>query len=211
MSGAATPSAEFWEARYQAAPPQWGTQPNAAFVKVMEELRPSPGTALELGCGHGGDTLWLASLGWRVTAVDVSATAVERVAAGARARGLGDQVTAVQCDVSQEIPAGEFSLVYACYFHSPVHIARDSILGAAASRVRAGGLLVIVDHASAAPWSWTPHEHYQFPSPAGTLAAAGLGDGWQTELAAARQRVATGPDGTTTATVTDNVIAARRT
>jgi cyclopropane fatty-acyl-phospholipid synthase-like methyltransferase len=111
MSGAATPSAEFWEARYQAAPPQWGTQPNAAFVKVMEELGPSPGTALALGCGHGGDTLWLASLGWRVTAVDVSATAVERVAAAARARGLGDQVTAVQCDVSQEIPAGEFSLV----------------------------------------------------------------------------------------------------
>ena len=61
------------------------------------------------------------------------------------------------------------------------------------------------------PWSWTPHEHYQFPSPAGTLAAAGLGDGWQTELAAARQRVATGPDGITTAMVTDNVIAARRT
>jgi SAM-dependent methyltransferase len=211
MSGSATPSAEFWESRYQAASPQWGTQPNAAFVKVLDELRPASGTALELGCGHGGDALRLASLGWRVTAVDVSATAIERVAAAARDRGLGDHVAAVQCDVSQEIPAGQFSLVYACYFHSPVHIPRDSILGAAASQVRPGGLLVIVDHASTAPWSWTPHEHYEFPSPTDTLAAVGLADGWQAELAAARQRVATGPDGSTTATVTDNVIAARRT
>jgi SAM-dependent methyltransferase len=211
MSGAATPSAQFWESRYQAAPPQWGTQPNAAFAGVLSELAPSPGTALELGCGHGGDALWLASLGWRVTATDVSATAVERVAAAARDSGLLDYVTAVACDVSQEIPAGQFSLVYACYFHSPVHIPRDSILGAAASQVAPGGLLVIVDHASAAPWSWTPHEHYRFPSPADTLAAVGLGDGWHTELAAARQRVAIGPDGSTTATVTDNVIAARRT
>ena len=38
----------------------------------------SPGVALDLGCGEGGDAIWLARQGWRVTAVDVSATALDR-------------------------------------------------------------------------------------------------------------------------------------
>ena len=45
---------------------------------------------LDLGCGDGGDALWLARRGWRVTAVDISPVAAERLAGRARAQGLGD-------------------------------------------------------------------------------------------------------------------------
>ncbi len=40
--------------------------------------------ALDLGCGEGGDAVWLAEHGWQVLAVDVSETALSRAAAEAR-------------------------------------------------------------------------------------------------------------------------------
>ena len=36
-----------------------------------------PGRALDLACGFGKNALWLTELGWRVTAVDNSAAAIE--------------------------------------------------------------------------------------------------------------------------------------
>jgi 2-polyprenyl-3-methyl-5-hydroxy-6-metoxy-1,4-benzoquinol methylase len=46
------------------------------LVYVSGRLR--PGTALDLGCGEGGNAVWIAQQGWRVTAVDLSATALDR-------------------------------------------------------------------------------------------------------------------------------------
>jgi 2-polyprenyl-3-methyl-5-hydroxy-6-metoxy-1,4-benzoquinol methylase len=48
--------------------------PNAHLIAEVENLH--PGLALDAGCGHGSDTLWLATRGWQVTAVDFSATAL---------------------------------------------------------------------------------------------------------------------------------------
>jgi hypothetical protein len=48
--------------------------PNAHFIAEVCGLR--SGRALDAGCGHGAETLWLAAHGWEVTAVDCSASAL---------------------------------------------------------------------------------------------------------------------------------------
>lgn len=60
---------QFWEGHYRGRERRWSGRPNAVLVDVVGSL--PPGTALDLGCGEGGDAIWLAGLGWRVTAVDV--------------------------------------------------------------------------------------------------------------------------------------------
>ncbi|MFJ9033755.1 class I SAM-dependent methyltransferase [Streptomyces sp. NPDC102274] len=68
-----------------------------------------------LGCGDGGDALWLARQGWHVTATDISAVAVERLAALARSHGRNDRVITVRHDLHKSFPPGGFDLICAHY------------------------------------------------------------------------------------------------
>jgi SAM-dependent methyltransferase len=85
----------------------WQRQaPPAELVAIVEGPAPLPaGRALDLGCGTGTDTIYLASHGWEVTAVDVVpqalATARRRaVAAGGAPRFiLGDVTRLRELDV----------------------------------------------------------------------------------------------------------------
>lgn len=68
------------------------------------------GTAVDLGCGDGTETLWLLEQGWQVLAVDREPSAVELVQK--RAGGAATLRTAVADLVTDEIPAAD--LVLAC-------------------------------------------------------------------------------------------------
>ncbi|HTW98566.1 MAG TPA: class I SAM-dependent methyltransferase, partial [Acidimicrobiales bacterium] len=66
-----------WDARYsEQEGPRWSGRPNGRLVAEVGDL--DPGRALDVGCGEGGDAIWLTGRGWSVTAIDVSEVALGR-------------------------------------------------------------------------------------------------------------------------------------
>lgn len=185
---------DFWEAHYAERERIWSGRVNVQLAGVLADV--SPGRALDLGCGEGGDAVWLAERGWQVTAVDISETAIRRAAAEAEARGIGDHITFERHDLSDSFPDGTFDAVSAQFLHSTVRLERPAILRAAARAVNPGGLLIIVDHAAAPPFSKkVPHDH-PFPSADEVLAGLDLPAAqWDRLRVESVDRPATDPDG----------------
>ncbi|WP_121749025.1 class I SAM-dependent methyltransferase [Streptomyces sp. E2N166] len=205
----ATDAVTFWDGVYAGRPSATDPRPNGRLVETVTGLR--PGDALDLGCGDGGDSLWLARRGWRVTAVDISTVAAERLSGHARSLGLGDLVAAEQHDLRASFPGGRFDLVSAHYLHTPFDLDRAAVLRTAAHALRPGGRLLVVDHGSTAPWSWNQDPDVRYPTPREVAAGIGLDPAtWTVERADAPRRIATGPGGRT-AEVVDHVLLVRRT
>lgn len=208
MDTAKMSSEEFWEGFYQENIRIWSGRPNAVLADVVEPL--PAGTALDLGCGEGGDAIWLAGRGWRVTAVDVSTTTLERVAARAAEADLADRVETRHHDLAETFPDGRFDLVSAQYLHSPVEFPRTRALRSGARAVASGGLLLVVDHGSVMPWWRHRHPDHRFETPEEVLNSLELDPAdWEPARLDSPQRWATGPSGQR-AIVTDHVLAIRR-
>jgi SAM-dependent methyltransferase len=78
-----------WERRYRSGErprEDFATEPVPLLAEAASQL--PPGRALDLACGTGRNALWLAERGWKVTAVDGAAAAIEILRGRARERGL---------------------------------------------------------------------------------------------------------------------------
>ncbi|MFC7618960.1 class I SAM-dependent methyltransferase [Microlunatus sp. GCM10028923] len=202
--------AAHWEAHYGATDRVWSGRPNQTLVEVVSGL--DAGRALDLGCGEGGDAIWLAGRGWQVTGVDVSSVAIERARAAALGAEVADRVEWAVADLGSWTGEGSYDLVTACFFHSPVEPDRAGALRRAAALVASGGRMLIISHAGAPSWS-NHHDHadYRFRSPAEEVEDLRLEPGdWTVELSETRQRAVTDPQGQP-ATLDDAVVLLRRT
>jgi len=114
---------------------------------MAEVERLPPGRALDVGCGHGVDTLWLATHGWQVTAVDFSAVALARGRAMAEAAGVdvASRIEWIESDLAA-LPSGpqRYDLVVCCYVHLAGSV-EESVRRMAAG-VASGGALLLVGH-----------------------------------------------------------------
>ena len=208
--GKGTPesSTDFWERIYRARDRPSTGLPSPVLAEVASTL--TPGTALDLGCALGDDCVWLASKGWRVTGVDVSAEALRRAAEQATERGLGDRVCFERHDLASSFPQGSFDLISAVHLESPIEFGRDAALRRAAQAVARRGLLLVVTHGSVRPWAWNQDPGTRFATPEESLAALELDpDRWEVVISGAPEREATGPGGEI-AKVVDVVSAVRR-
>jgi 2-polyprenyl-3-methyl-5-hydroxy-6-metoxy-1,4-benzoquinol methylase len=197
---------EFWDDRYGSADRLWSGQPNVQLVAQTAKL--PPGDALDVGSGEGADAIWLASRGWRVTAVDVSAVALERGACQAAAEGaeIAGRITWQQHDMLSWDPGPErFDLVSAQFMHLPAP-AQELMHARLAAAVRPGGTLLVVGHLHDEMHAHRPGHMFR---PAEIIAAALDPAAWQVLVATTIERPGTGPDGEPM-TVGDSVLRAVR-
>jgi SAM-dependent methyltransferase len=201
---------DFWDDFYQSAEKIWSGQPNPQLVAQTADL--TPGTALDAGSGEGGDAIWLASQGWTVTAVDVSAVVLERAAANAAAHGavIADRITWRHEDLYATGPRQQgFDLVSAQFIHfrSP---GLESMHRRLAAAVRPGGtLLVVTHHPDDLRANVGRSGRAETLPSAGELAAVLDPGSWDILVAAAIGRPATDLDGQPV-TVKDTVLRAVR-
>ncbi|MFI0480071.1 MFS transporter [Actinomadura sp. 9N215] len=209
MDDDTTERQEYWDARYAEHDHLWSGEPNAMLVQEVTDL--DPGTALDLGCGEGGDAIWLARRGWRVTATDISGVALDRAARHAADAGVADRVDFQQHDLGVSFPEGVYDLVSAAFLHFPKEgVPREPILRAAAAAVAPGGTLLILGHAGPPPWDPDAYPSAELPTAAEVLASLRLpGDTWDVLYEGEHERVQTAPDGRTM-TRTDSTLKVRR-
>ncbi len=140
----------FWEERWSQVLRERADQaarrpPNAHLSTEVGNLR--PGFALDAGCGHGSDTLWLAARGWQVTAVDFSATALAHARSKAEAVGAGvaQRIDWVEGDLTTWTPQpGHYDLVACLYVHVAGSV--EEMVRRMATGVARGGTLLLVGH-----------------------------------------------------------------
>ena len=149
-----------WERRWAQAlresPEKLASRPpNAHLLSEVADL--PPGLALDAGCGHGSEAIWLATSGWQVTAVDFSATALGygRTTALAVGAEVAERIAWVEGDLGSWTPMpGRFDLVSCLY----VHVAGSVVemVTRLGSGVAPGGTLLMAGHRPTDPATGAP-------------------------------------------------------
>jgi SAM-dependent methyltransferase len=131
-----------WDRRYRSKErpaEDFEAAPTPLVIETARRLR--PGKALDLACGTGRNTLWLAAQGWSVTAIDAAPSAIE--ALQSHASQLGLHVNARQADLQGgefRIERSSWDLIAICYY-----LQRD-LFEPAKQGIVPGGVLVGIVH-----------------------------------------------------------------
>lgn len=141
-------AAPFWDDLLQQQDhPLHTDRPDSALVAWQEEgllgttAHTGAGRALDVGCGLGRNSRWLAGQGFTVTGVDISSYAVAE--ATRRSAGLAAEYLVVDF-VREQVPGAPFDLVYdsGCFHHLAPH-RRISYMEALRECLAPGGLFGI--------------------------------------------------------------------
>ncbi len=134
-----------WEDRYSGEAKMWSGDPNPQLVAEASAL--IPGTALDVGCGEGGDVIWLAQQGWTVTGADFAANGLARAARHAEEAGVAERTQWWQVDARTFAAEGRtYDLVTTHFLHPPAG-GMVEVVRRLAEAVTPGGHLLVVGHA----------------------------------------------------------------
>ena len=121
-----------WDRKYAAGEGPAHFEPKPFLTEHRHLL--TGGRALDVGCGFGGNALYMASLAYQVDAVDVSGVALAQAAAEAKRRDLPVQF--VQADLSSWwMRPAHYDLIILFYYLN------REIMPRVAAGLRPGGLL----------------------------------------------------------------------
>jgi SAM-dependent methyltransferase len=128
-----------WDDRYRSRP---ASDPAAAELPDVftpyEDRFPATGHALDLACGAGPASVWLARRGMDVLGVDVSPIAIAQARALAAANCVSNRCRFEVFDLDDGLPAGPPADVILCHLYRDPRLDRPII-----ERLAPGGLLAI--------------------------------------------------------------------
>ena len=151
---------EFWNEIWETMEDTFADY-DEALVDAVEGL--TPGRALDMGCGAGGNAMWLAARGWRVTAVDFSEVAIQKARQRAAERGV--EVNFVVADAAAFQPQGEYDLITTFYIQI-LPQQRAQMLSNISKALAPGGRLLFVSHDKSAPPSgWSEEDKESLTAP----------------------------------------------
>lgn len=198
----------FWEQLWSKTLREHGDKvahrpPNAHLTAELATL--VPGRALDAGCGHGAETLWLAAHGWRVTAVDFSPAALAHAKSTAEAAGaaIAERIEWREGDLATwRVEPQEYDLIVCLYVHVSGSV--EDLVKRLGDGMAAGGTLFMVGHRPIDPSTGAATAAASQVQVSVESAVAALDSNeWELLVAEERQRAVAG-------TGVDAVIRARR-
>jgi 2-polyprenyl-3-methyl-5-hydroxy-6-metoxy-1,4-benzoquinol methylase len=163
-----------WDQRYtsQGPVPVGAVEPPGVFASYTEAF-PTTGCALDLACGQGHGSVWLARRGLNVWGLDVSVVAIDQARDLAEHSGVADRCRFDVVDLDEGLPDGPPVDVILC------HRFRDRRLDQAiVGRLAPGGLLAIavLSEVGAAPGPFRAAAG-ELPATFGDLSVVADGEG----------------------------------
>lgn len=141
-------TAKDWDDRYRSTELVWSTTPNRWVAEETATL--TPGRALELACGEGRNSIFLAQQGWDVTGVDFSGEAIAKSRRLALAQQTPVTVDWRCADATEFAEPSSYDLAMLVYLQLPASQRRATIRAAWQS-LRSGGVLLVIAHHSENP------------------------------------------------------------
>ncbi|MGM0739498.1 MAG: class I SAM-dependent methyltransferase [Bacteroidota bacterium] len=127
--------------------PNFGLAPSVELKEFIGQSGMT-GSALDLACGEGRDTLFLLDAGYDVTAVDVSQVALDKLEKYARDRKLSDRLTTLCMDfTAYKAGAHQFDLITSATGLDHVDIGQTrERFPSIVSWLKPGGVLYLMVH-----------------------------------------------------------------
>ncbi len=126
-----------WDERYRSHEHLWSVTPNIFIADRLAAAK--PGRGLDLAAGEGRNAIWLASLGWDMTAVDFSEVAINK------GRTQSEDVEFVVADIQTWEPEGSFDLILLAYLHL-IPPAFEQVVRKSRGWLAPGGELFFIGH-----------------------------------------------------------------
>lgn len=128
-----------WDERFSEPGYAYGKEPNEFLVSVAGKI--PPGRVLCIGEGEGRNSVYLAGLGYQVTAVDSSAVGLDKARALANERGV--EIETIHSDLAEfTIEPGAWDGIVSIFCHMPSAV-RGDVHRHCAAGLAAGGALVL--------------------------------------------------------------------
>lgn len=145
------------------------SDPDECLAGWISSGRIARGRALDIGCGNGRNAIFLARQGWRVDAIDLSASAVAWAREHAAASGVSIDIRCTSV-FDAELEPGAYDLVYdgGCFHHIAPH-RREQYVQTVAAALAPAGAFGLVCFRPEGGSGFTDEEVYQRHSLGGGL------------------------------------------